>query len=273
MSRLWRSSGDSFVMALGASLCALGLWGCRAWAPVDVDSDAVLTRGLYGNFSAGSSGDGTVNVTAMLFVGGSHGTQAELRGSDQLWATVDGVMQRLGGGDGYYSTRFQSAGDGAKVIVDLRRGPDMQGAPESTLILPRAFSMSLEGLEPGDDLKRGRALTVEWSPASPGGSIAYALRGDCIYAHASRTSDDGSHVITAEEIKPLIVGKSCDVVVELTRTSTGNVDPNFEEGGRFTGSQIRALNFTSTPTQAELEEVDLDPPGMGGAMNRGGARN
>jgi hypothetical protein len=244
--------------ALGVGLLALGgASGCLA----DVDSDAIRTRGLHGRFVATSYGDNVVTVRGTLRVGGALGSVAELRGEDELWAYVDGKERRMGGGDGSYSAQFESDGDGKEVVVAFRRGPDDEGAPDSTVTLPKAFELSLEGLEPGDDLVRGNALVLRWSPGNPGGSLSYSVQGTCIVSFAALTSDDGEHVVTAGDIEHYLAGKSCDVVVELMRETHGRADPNFEEGGTFVAYQVRRANFTSLPAPNERPGAGDRPPG------------
>lgn len=237
--------------------------------PADVDSTDIRTSGLYAHFEASSEGTGTVVMTGRLYVGGAVGTLVELKGEDQLWAQVGAVTRRFSGGDGGYSVRLDDDGDGTEIVVSLTRGNGDEGAPESRIRLPRAFEPSLKGLPRGDSLARGKSLTVRWSPAGAGtGVMGYSISGNCIFPKMGQTSDDGEMVISSAEITALKTarGRSCDVVVEMGRDSSGSVDPNFGEGGIFRAYQIRRINFTSTPAPDEMLPPDSD---QGGAPNAG----
>lgn len=191
-------------------------------------------------------------VQGSLTIGDPGGTLAILKGEDELWATVEGQEKRMSStsADGLYRAVFDADDDAADVVVSFRRGPDDDGAPNSNVRLPPAFSVELEGLSRGAQWPRGTPLVLKWTPPGGSSSVGYHVQGSCVWPVSSRTSDDGHHVLTDDDIRlrdPLYEGASCDVIIELSRSTLGSVDPAFQEGGRFSGSQMRRINFTSTP--------------------------
>lgn len=240
--------------------------GCYRWP--DVDSTDVRTSGIHAQFEASSAGNGTVLLTGYLRVGGAGGTIIELKGKDQLWSQVGSAKRRFSGGDGGYSVRLDDDGDGTEIVVSLTRGEEDEGAPDSRIRLPKAFEPSFADLSRGDSLARGKPLTLRWTPAGSGSTVmGYNISGNCIIPVVGQTSDDGEAVIAPSQIALLKTarGKSCDVVIEMGRHSSGSVDPNFGEGGVFRGYQVRRINFTSTP--APGEDVPPEPTNQGGAQN------
>lgn len=256
------------VTALTSAAFAIG---CGA---EDVDSEDVLTSGMYAKFSAVASGDGTTLVEAELRVGGDNGTYVEIGGDDELVALGDEdgdgedesvEMGHNNSGDRHwYRSRFDTDEDNTVFTVAFNRGEDFVSAPDSNVALPAPFTLSLEGLDEGDEVERGTDVTVTWSNED-GGDVNWYVEGDCVWSKSGRSTDDMELTIPAEEIEVLGTdeGETCTVEIIIERTRMGTVDSEFGEGGEFWGIQRRGIEITSTPAPGEGEGGDGD--GAGGA--------
>lgn len=257
------------VTALTSAAFAVG---CGA---EDVDSEDVLTSGMYAKFEAVASGDGTTLVEAELRVGGDDGTYVEIKGEDALVALADedgdgedesAEMNHDGSGDRHwYEHRFDTDEDNTKFTVAFNRGEDFESAPDSFVELPKPFVLSLDELEEGAEIPRGTDVTITWSNED-GGDVNWYVEGECVWSRDGRTTDDMEFTIPAEEIEVLGTdeGESCTVEIIVERTRMGTVDSAFGEGGVFWGIQRRGIEFTSTPAPGEGEGGDGDGDGAGG---------
>lgn len=265
----------SLVSVTALTIAAFAV-GCGA---EDVNSEDVLTSGMYAKFSAVASGDGTTLVEAELRVGGDNGTYVEIVGEDALVALADQdgdgedesveMGHNNSGERHWYRSRFETDEDNVTFTVAFNRGEDMESAPDSSVDLPKPFSVSIEGLEEDDEIPRGTDVTISWSNED-GGDVNWSIEGDCIWSESGRTTDDMEFTIPAEDIRVLgsAEGDSCTVQIIIERTREGVVDSAFGEGGEFWGIQRRGFEFTSTPAPGEGEGGDGD-----GAGGDGGSGN
>lgn len=249
------------VTALTSAAFAVG---CGA---EDVDSEDVLTKGMYAKFEAVASGDGTTRVEAELRVGGKNGTYVEVKGEDALVALADEdgdgedesvEMGHNNSGDRHwYRSRFDTDADNTKFTVAFNRGEDYVSAPDSFVEIPKPFVLRLDGLEEGAEIPRGTDVTITWNNED-GGDVNWYVEGDCIWSRDNRTADDMELTIQAEDIKVLGTdeGESCTVEIIIERTRKGTIDSAFGEGGEFWGIQRRGIEFTSTPGPDEGEGGD-----------------
>lgn len=258
------------VTALTSAAFAVG---CGA---EDVDSEDVLTNGMYAKFEAVASGDGTTLVEAELRVGGDNGTYVKISGDDALVALADEdgdgedesveMGHNNSGERHWYRSRFDTDADNTKVTVAFNRGEDFESAPDSFVEIPKPFVLSLDELEEGAEIPRGTDVTVTWNNED-GGGVNWYLEGDCVWSKsAENVPDDMELTIAAEDIEVLGTdeGESCTVEIIVERTRMGTVDSAFGEGGEFWGIQRRGIEFTSTPAPGEGEGGDGDGDGAGG---------
>lgn len=239
----------------------------------DVDSEDVLTSGMYAKFEAVASGDGTTLVDAQLRVGGKDGTYVEISGDDSLVALADEdgdgedesveMGHNNSGERHWYRSRFDTDEDNTIFTVALNRGEDFESAPNSSVALPKPFSVSVEGIDEDDEIPRGTDVTVTWSNED-GGDVNWSIEGDCIWSEDGRTSDDREFTISADDIRVLATdeGESCTVQIIIERTRKGTIDSAFGGSGEFWGIQRRGFEFVSTPAPGEGE-------GSGGAGGDG----
>lgn len=240
------------IVGLGLVLTGSLLSGC---VKEDVDSDAIRTKGMYADYSALAVGNGDTVVTAQLTVGGDNGTIVKLVDEDELEATVGDETKRLGAINNRerYRGTFSTDDGGTEITISFLRGDEDENAPDSFATLPDKFDLSIDG---DTEIQRGTAVDISWDPEGSG-SVSWSVEGDCVWSESGSTNDDGAATIAAEDIRVqnLDKGETCDVTVTVDRVSTGTVDPEFEEGGRFRAIQRRTATFTSTPNPDEFEDT------------------
>jgi hypothetical protein len=227
------------------ALLALALSACTA-----VDSDNILTSGMYADLGAQARGDGTTTVTATLYLGSPSNLDfIDLTADDELRASIGdsekvmsetNILNAVG-----YDATFQTDAEDDTFVIDFQRSVD-QGAPESVVTLPAQFE-----LEPAaQSVPRAQALTLAWAPASDD-LMRWNATGECIEpAGATINNDTGTDAITANTFRKregATVADSCLVTLTMRRSRVGSVDTHFGEGGTAFGEQIRTLTFTSTP--------------------------
>ncbi len=222
----------------------------------DVDSDAIRTRGMFADMLALAPGNGTTIVRVELTVGGEDGTNVTLVGDDRLEARfgeVPAPMQGTGGGR--YEAQLQ--GDQAgEVVVELSRGPEDDPAGGSA-VLPPPFITTL-GSDASAGIDRESEVLVTWSPAVPGGAMAWEVEGDCLWSESGVTADDGALLLGPESfrVKSTQAGEDCEVEITLDRENEGAVDRAWYPSSRFRAIQRRAVSFVSVPAAAEQEALE-----------------
>lgn len=213
----------------------------------DVESDDIRTSGIYPEFVVTANGNGSSTAEARMRVGGSNSnTFLEMNGDDEIEVTADGQSKTLTRGSGFwYRTTFSTDEEDTEFVFAFLRGPQDDGAPMSVVTLPAPFSLDITE----DEISRADGnVELTWDP--PGDEdVDWELDGDCVFINSGSTADDGSHVISSDEVDATGTGEdeSCTVTVEMERRRNGNRDPAFTEGGKVYARQIRAASFTSTP--------------------------
>lgn len=224
----------------------------------DVGSENIRTQGMYAKYTAIASGNGETSITAELRVGGNNGTFVQLGGEDELSASSeddDVVLAHDSVGDRhYYEGDLEGDAEGLEIQVAFTRGEDFDDAVDSFAELPAPFEAELEDPD-ADAISRDEDVAVVWDNETSG-TMKWTVEGDCIETESGTTSDDGTLVIEAEDIEvwDLDAGESCEVTITLDRVEEGDVDPTFEEGGKFVAIQRRTVTFTSTPGEDEEED-------------------
>ncbi|MBT3223778.1 MAG: hypothetical protein HN348_32315, partial [Proteobacteria bacterium] len=106
----------------------------------DVESDDLLTSGMYAHLEVEALGDGTSRASAVLKAGGvNSNTYVDLTGDDALTAEFEGETQDMTketvGNYHRYVADFDSDTAGETLTIVFSRTVDA-GAPTSTLTLP-----------------------------------------------------------------------------------------------------------------------------------------
>ncbi len=230
----------SHLGLLGLVLCAAPLGACNETA---VGTDTVRTKGLWAAIAVKSTGPST-KLTAELRVGGSRGTPAyPLTGADELLVSVDGSaevnLDETCPDENTFCTGNLGNISGKEVRLNFDRGSEQENAPNSTVTMPDAFEVSVKD----QDVVRGEedvVLTISGSSRS----LEYRVSGSCIWTEEG-TVTDGKIPASAITSPNSDKDEDCDVNVVVTRTATGELDPNFGKGGHIVAVQERKFTFFS----------------------------
>jgi hypothetical protein len=232
-----------------AALVAIFSLNCTS-----VDSDNILTSGMYADIAATTDGTGTTRVRTTLYLE-NPGTLdfIELEGADLLTAYgPDGSRQIMREfqflGTTSYSADFDVDDGGSEFIVELSREVD-DGAPESLVYLPDSFDI----LNP-PQVSYSRAeddIVIDWDPADTGDDVDIEIRGPCIQDELIAVEGDPGTVLieagTLIKIEDPAVEDSCDLTVTITKSTPGDLDPNYGFGGVISGNQVRRLDLSTEP--------------------------
>jgi hypothetical protein len=227
------------------ALLALVLGGCTT-----VESDNILTSGMYADLSARAGGDGTTQISATLYLGNPINLNfVDLTGGDQLQASYGDQVQVMSETIilnivGHGAT-FQSDNEDDEFVIDFVREVDA-GAPASIVALPAPFEIN------PIVASRSRAASLDFGwDNSTSDSMRWSASGDCIdSAGATIGTDEGTVTIAASTLQKrqgATVANECPVTVTIIRTRLGELDTHFGEGGSVVGEQQRTLTFNSTP--------------------------
>lgn len=232
----------------------LTLVGCGA-----TDSDNVRTGGVRATLMVEATGDGTSEVSAKFTVGsgGIGGTNLDLKAGDSATASANGIEKTLRkktdalGGISYDGAFDFDAGE-TLFRVALNRANDTS-APNSTVRLTEPFAVTLP--ENNQRFALDDALTVAWSPSGYGSSMDLVFVAKCPSGAQTMTrvtyrstGDDGSYSpglgsLIGDAAAGLPPGSDCRVEMEIARSRSGQLDPNYGEGGTITAAQKRDRTF------------------------------
>ena len=217
-----------------------------------VDSESVLTSGVFAEYTAVS--DGTdARAQAVLRVGGaSSNTFLNLEGGDELSVSAGEESSDLSeqnlGDYFYYTADLSSIAPGTEYDFSFIRTVD-DGAPSSTCSMPDAFELS--GPEADAGVSRSAdALTVSWTESGKADAMELRVKGDCIFDYVESISGDpGTFVVEAGKLQTPDeqVDQSCDATVELYRKRAGSLDAGFGEGGFIYAAQVRSVKIRLDP--------------------------
>jgi len=225
--------------------------GCEA-----VNSQDVLTSGVYANLDVTTSGTGLSVVQAVLRVGGKHSNAyLSLSGDDTLTATSDGETRTLYevslGEYREYATDFQTDAADTAFQISFDRTVDA-GAPDSQLTLPAPFDLTGPAAE-STFSRASEDILVEWSDSGSSDSMRWEATGDCIeYASGSIDGDEGVQTLEAGTLESTWSddganeAQDCSVTLTLWPTRGGTVDAGYGEGGEAHAHQVRTIEFTSS---------------------------
>ncbi len=225
-----------------------------ATACTTVESDNILTSGMFADMAARANGDGTTRVSATLYLGNPINLNfVDLTGGDELHAihdTSDKVMsETIILNVVSHAATFQSDAEDDEFIVDFQRDVD-DGAPSSVVTLPAPFEIDAIG----SDAPRSDDMPLTWTPSGLD-PMDWIASGDCIdTASGTVGTDTGGTAVPAGTLvkrEPQQGGQpipdSCTVTLTMTRQRIGELDTAFGEGGQIVGEQVRTITFTSVP--------------------------
>jgi hypothetical protein len=216
-----------------------------------VESDDVLTDGIYAELSAVASANGTA-TTAVLVVGGStSNTYVRLTGDDSLSASAGGQTEEMRpqsfGDIIHYHADLDTTDEDAEVIFRFTRSID-DGAPDSRCILPRP--MTIDVPVASDTFSRLQAdVVITWDTSGSNQPMNLKVEGDCFAElNESFENDPGTYTVPAGTLQSSMEpATACEATVRLSRTNSGTLDPAFGEGGSVVCSQVRSVTFRSDP--------------------------
>lgn len=219
-----------------------------------VESDDVLTDGIYVNYDAVNTGGATTEATAVFRVGGAaSNTFVNLGGDDSVTVSVDGdeptALSETNLGDLYsYVGTFQATAEDSSFAFALNRSID-EGAPASDCSLPAPLSLQT----PADGATFSRPndpIPVTWDNSGQADDLEVVLESDCIVTSVNAVSGDpGTFVIEAGSYTVFEdrQDEQCEATIKVRRIRTGTLDAGFGEGGRIACTQERTVSIRLDP--------------------------
>ncbi len=226
----------------------------------EIDSRNIRTAGINADMEAGVDGSSRTEVEVRLTTDSTlFADQIDLSRGDRLFATINGVTQRLGRSGSRYRTTFNFDAGGMVLIVELDRDND-RNARDSRITIPDAFDILMPAAN--TVFEAAEEVTVVWDPPANGNTIELIYSGQCMNMQSNESegffrsfniSDSGMHSVVVENLlnssdqrqnfDPMM---ACPTTVTLRRRSTGTIDREFD-GGRFRALQERELVFIINP--------------------------
>lgn len=240
---------QSSAKILGFLLVSISTVACS-----EVKSSAVTTEGIYIDYAVVTEGAGSGSeANTTLRVGGVTSTTfVDLEAGDQLVVSVNEESQVLSqsslGVIHSYDAAFTADAEGDSFVLAFDRA-DVDGAPETTAVLPAPFELT----EPAADGVVSRSddvgeLVVAWDNQGDD-RMKIMVEGDCFVSYlASDQSDSGTHIIPLSYFKDNEYDSttSCEATVIVERQRAGSVDPAFA-GGQALGIQKRSVSIRLDP--------------------------
>ncbi|MCD6498630.1 MAG: hypothetical protein J7M25_10075 [Deltaproteobacteria bacterium] len=225
--KMWK---DGFVAMLGLPL---GLWVLAGGAGCSTtDSTNVKTSGIWAHYVVRDNGDGSVDVRAVLRVGGSTGTVVDLTNGEHM--EVNGVtltefydpITNL-----HWSHATVSDDPMNRYDFDFIRTDDT-GTPietVSTAVIRPALPV-ISDVNGGADISYGQDVTITWDASEPGDDVDITISGDCIDDLSyPGLSDSGQYVVSHADM-PMIGTQGCDLTIRVQRNVTTDVSAEFQGG-------------------------------------------
>lgn len=236
------------LLLFGLAVGALGLMACE-----NVDSEDVMTDGIYADINATAVGDGKTTVRAALRVGGgASNTYLELTGDDNLVASMGETSvdmgERMLAGARWYVAEFSEDALDTEFKVAFERTVD-EAAPESVMTMVSPFDITA----PTASASFSRAsddIELTWETSGTEDKMLLNIDGDCVQLyHEDLAGDTGSFTVVAGTLEPADGHEEdeCAVTAELIRHRDGTLDPAYGEGGVIWSRQVRTIRLNSTP--------------------------
>lgn len=223
-------------------------------------SDNVTSEGIMAEIEIDAYADNITKLKTVLKVGsnGTFGTDLNLSSSDTLTAIANGETKvfskktdLLGAID--YRTSFASNEGDRQFRVSLDRANNTS-MPNSTVTLPQAFSVTSPINGAQFDTVSNTSIELRWNPPGYLENVSIHFMFECdgptitdevIFAEKETLPDNG---LATFDVGALLADRglpdtgSCDTNIEVRRTVTGTLDPNYGEGGYIRARQLRDVD-------------------------------
>lgn len=222
-----------------------------------VDSTDVTTDSLFANVELVSHDGVATDVSVRLSVGGSMGTDVQLKNGDRILASAQGQTIELAhdselfGGHRYVGVLPRGA-ENVAFSIDYLRGDtsaQAQSCGQSSAIgtfaiMPKPFELS----PMMSQARLATPVTVAWSNAGTG-NVELRVSGSCIQGGLVSVRDTGVAVLDRAvfEASDAANPSACNVQVTARRCASGQASPSFGEGGTVRACQDRSLSFRVVP--------------------------
>jgi hypothetical protein len=220
-------------------------------------SSTLATADMWPSMSAQSYDGATIKVYAAVLKDSDF---VLLDGQDYFTATIGGqtiVLQEepyTSGGAIHYTASFASPQTNAATvtIAFVRPAQGMQGAPQSTTVVPAPFNVAFTA---PPSVKLGSALSFQITPAPAVGTstterMTIAVNGDCLQDHDPYplTVDAQGNASFSTSVLQLKQGTTsgCDIGLQVRHEYTGTADPAFKNAQTNGPQGLQARNFNTS---------------------------
>ena len=186
---------------------------------------------------------GERQVSKLLFVG--DGTNVSVTQTDSVIGN---------GGIPFATFDFDDANTLFTVALNRATGTS---APNSNVALPEGFNVTSPSSS--DVFGTGGTIPIIWSPSGTSIVPSIFVTLTCILTSGLTTvnvesvtlgSDSGNASLPVASVMPigtLDTSRLCDGTVELSRWRSGNLDPNYGEGGQIDAEHAKVTQFFVNP--------------------------
>ena len=159
-------------------------------------------------------------------------------------------------GEFSYFTTFDFADDNTVFTVALNRA-NATSAPNSNVVLPEGFVISSPLIT--DVFGMSQFIPINWSPSGTSVnpevfvSLTCRLTGGISITGSRRitlSGDTGSTSVSVSSAMPfgtVDTNRLCEGEVILSRWRSGNLDPNYGEGGQIDAEHAKSAQFFVNP--------------------------
>jgi len=240
-------------------LCFIAFSACS-----NTSSENVTTQGISADIDILADGAGRTFVDVELGVGsgGIGNTSLRLGPGDSLTAEARGVRKTLTEdssifGEYSYFTSFDFAEANTVFTVSLNRASGTN-APNSNVALPEGFA--IVSPTSANVFATGDTIPITWSPAGTTIAPSIFVTLTCTLTSGLITidvksiapgNDSGSASLPVASVIPvgtLDTSRLCDGTIEFARWRSGNLDPNYGEGGQIDAEQAKVTQFFVNPS-------------------------
>lgn len=243
---------------LWSGLCLILICGCTS-----TSTENVTTQGISADIDIYADGAGRTFVDVSLEVGsgGIGGTSLRLGPNDTLTARANGIQQNLLEdssifGEYRYFTTFNFDDANTVFTVALNRSNGIS-APNSNVALPAGFIVTSPSSS--DVFSTGGSIPIVWGPSGTSIVPSVFVTLTCTLTSGLPIigvetvilgGDTGITSVPVASIMPigtLDTSRLCDGTVELSRWRSGNLDPNYGEGGQIDAEHAKVTQFFVNP--------------------------
>ncbi|MEP7122473.1 MAG: hypothetical protein ABJE95_16245 [Byssovorax sp.] len=243
----------SRIAFIGLVALVPGCCGMCGMCSDSTRSSNVRTSGVNAEMIVRSGEAGPTEVSVRVKVGGTFSnTFLTLADGDEIVADNGSDHVALVGTTGLIAVpsndgTLPTDSSGRTITVKFTRPHDVS-APGSSVVMPHGLAFGSPRVGEAFDSAHPHVV-ITWSPTSSE-AVSWSLHGGCIDDKSGVDGADTGRVeailVAARDADGGISGP-CDVVVHLTRSRTGKLDPAFGEGGSIMATQDRERTIRFTP--------------------------